>query len=310
MLGASMKKKKIEAVHLHNFDRKTNAIFTFILAFFALSCILPFIFVIVISITDESSLLQHGYSFLPSKLSFAGYEYLYQLKDKIFQALFITVFITVVGTTLNVFFTTLYAYAISRKSFKYRRFFTMMALVTMLFSAGVIPTYIIMTTFLNLKDTVAALILPMLLSPFNIMVMRSFFKKTISESIIESARIDGASELLIFFKICLPMTLPGIATITLFTALAFWNDWYNALLYIQSDNLVPLQYLLMKIQSNLEYLSENVAAGAQVSGVAGSLPKEATRMAIVVVSTLPIACLYPFFQRYFVKGLTIGGVKE
>lgn len=305
-----MKKKKIEAVHLHTFDRKTNAIFTFILAFFALSCILPFIFVIVISITDESSLLQHGYSFLPSKLSFAGYEYLYQLKDKIFQALFITVFITVVGTTLNVFFTTLYAYAISRKSFKYRRFFTMMALVTMLFSAGVIPTYIIMTTFLNLKDTVAALILPMLLSPFNIMVMRSFFKKTISESIIESARIDGASELLIFFKICLPMTLPGIATIALFTALAFWNDWYNALLYIQSDNLVPLQYLLMKIQSNLEYLSENVAAGAQVAGVAGSLPKEATRMAIVVVSTLPIACLYPFFQRYFVKGLTIGGVKE
>ncbi|MGT2808385.1 carbohydrate ABC transporter permease [Streptococcus iniae] len=305
-----MKKKKIKSVELHVFDKKTNMIFNILLALFALSCILPFIFVIIISITDESSLMTKGYSFWPSLLSFSGYEYLYELRGQILQALFITVFITIVGTSLNVFFTTLYAYAISRRSFKYRRFFTMMALVTMLFSAGVIPTYIIMTTFLHLKDTVAALILPMLLSPFNIMVMRSFFKKTISESIIESARMDGAGELRIFFQICLPMTLPGIATISLFTALAFWNDWYNALLYIQSDNLVPLQYLLMKIQSNMEYLSENISAGAQISSISGSLPKEATRMAIVVVSTLPIACLYPFFQRYFVKGLTIGGVKE
>ncbi|MBF0778628.1 carbohydrate ABC transporter permease [Streptococcus cuniculi] len=305
-----MKKKKIESIKVHSFDKKTDAIFSLLLGIFALSCILPFIFVIVISLTDETALAFNGYSLFPEKWSFAGYEYLFQLKDKILQSLFITVFITVVGTTLNVLFTTLYAYAISRTSFKYRRFFTMMALVTMLFSAGVIPVYIVMTSFLNLKDTVAALILPMLLSPFNIMVMRSFFKKTISESILESARMDGASELRIFFQICLPLTLPGIATISLFTALAFWNDWYNALLYIQSDNLVPLQYLLMKIQSNIEYMSTNVGAGAQISAVAGSIPREATRMAIVVVSTLPIACFYPFFQRYFVKGLTIGGVKE
>ena len=158
-----MEKKKIQSVSLHTFNRKNNFIFSILLGIFAISCILPFIFVIVISITDESSLALNGYSFWPSKISFAGYEYLYQLKDQILQALFITFFITIVGTTLNVFFTTLYAYAISRKSFKYRRFFTMMALVTMLFSAGVIPTYIIMTTFLNLKDTVAALILPILL---------------------------------------------------------------------------------------------------------------------------------------------------
>ncbi|HGA1279858.1 TPA: carbohydrate ABC transporter permease, partial [Streptococcus suis] len=282
-----------------------------LLGIFALSCTLPFIFVIIISMTDETSLAINGYSFWPEQWSLAGYEYLFQLKDQILQALFITFFVTIVGTSLNVFFTVLYAYAISRNSFRYRRFFTLMALFTMLFSAGTIPTYIVMTSFLNLKDTVAALILPMLLSPFNIMVMRSFFRKTISESIIESARIDGASEFRIFFQICLPLTLPGIATIALFTALAFWNDWYNALLYIQSDNLFPLQYLLMKIQANIQYLSENAAAAAAMSSeVAGALPKEATRMAIVVVSTLPIACLYPFFQRYFVKGLTIGGVKE
>lgn len=305
-------KKKIEvsSVSIHSFDKKTDLVFSVLLGTFALSCLLPFVFVIIISFTDETSLSRQGYSFFPHLLSFSGYEYLYQLKDQILQSLFVTFFITIIGTALNVLFTTLYAYAISRKTFKYRRFFTMIALFTMLFSAGVIPTYIVMTTFLNLKDTVAALILPMLLSPFNIMVMRSFFKKTISESIIESARIDGASELRIFWQICLPLTLPGIATISLFTALAFWNDWYNALLYIQSDNLVPLQYLLMKIQANIEYISQNVSAGSQVSAVSGGIPKEATRMAIVVISTLPIACLYPFFQKYFVKGLTIGGVKE
>lgn len=305
-------KKKIEvsSVSIHSFDKKTDLVFSVLLGTFALSCLLPFVFVIIISFTDETSLSRQGYSFFPHLLSFSGYEYLYQLKDQILQSLFVTLFITIIGTALNVLFTTLYAYAISRKTFKYRRFFTMIALFTMLFSAGVIPTYIVMTTFLNLKDTVAALILPMLLSPFNIMVMRSFFKKTISESIIESARIDGASELRIFWQICLPLTLPGIATISLFTALAFWNDWYNALLYIQSDNLVPLQYLLMKIQANIEYISQNVSAGSQVSAVSGGIPKEATRMAIVVISTLPIACLYPFFQKYFVKGLTIGGVKE
>ncbi|HEM4745086.1 TPA: carbohydrate ABC transporter permease [Streptococcus suis] len=305
------KKKQITSVSIHSFSKKTDLFFSSLLGIFALSCTLPFIFVIIISMTDETSLAINGYSFWPEQWSLAGYEYLFQLKDQILQALFITFFVTIVGTSLNVFFTVLYAYAISRNSFRYRRFFTLMALFTMLFSAGTIPTYIVMTSFLNLKDTVAALILPMLLSPFNIMVMRSFFRKTISESIIESARIDGAGEFRIFFQICLPLTLPGIATIALFTALAFWNDWYNALLYIQSDNLFPLQYLLMKIQANIQYLSENAAAAAAMSSeVAGALPKEATRMAIVVVSTLPIACLYPFFQRYFVKGLTIGGVKE
>lgn len=303
-------KKNIDHVGIHSFSTKSNWIFNLLVGLISFSCVLPFIFVIIISLTDENSLTLNGYSFWPTDFSTSGYEYLLTLKDQIAQALFITFFITIVGTILNVFFTTLYAYAISRNDFKYRRFFTILALVTMLFGAGTIPTYIVMTSFLNLKDSVIALILPLILSPFNIMVMRTFFKKTIPDSLIEAARIDGAGELTIFFKVCLPLALPGIATIGLFTALAYWNDWYNALLYIQSDNLVPLQYLLMKIQSNIDYLAENAAAGANVASVAASVPREATRMAIVVVSTLPIACLYPFFQRYFVKGLTIGGVKE
>ena len=150
----------------------------------------------------------------------------------------------------------------------------------------------------------------MALSPFNIIVMRTFFKRSVPDAIIESAKIDGASELRVFLQIVLPLAVPGIATISLFAALGYWNDWFNALLYIQSDNLIPLQYLLMKIQSNIEYMTQNAGMSAQLSGGAAAIPKEATRMAMVVISTLPIACSYPFFQRYFVSGLTIGGVKE
>ena len=150
----------------------------------------------------------------------------------------------------------------------------------------------------------------MALGPFNILVMRTFFIKTVPDSIIESARMDGASELKIFMKIVLPLAVPGIATISLFAALGYWNDWFNALLYIQNDDLVPLQYLLMKIQSNLDFLAKNAGMGAQIQGGLAALPSESARMAIVVVSTLPIALTYPFFQKYFVGGLTIGGVKE
>jgi putative aldouronate transport system permease protein len=186
----------------------------------------------------------------------------------------------------------------------------MFALVTMLFSPGMVANYIVMTNMLHLKDTIWALILPMALGPFNILVMRTFFKKTVPDSIIESARIDGAGEMRIFMKIVLPLAVPGIATISLFAALGYWNDWFNALLYIQNDNLVPLQYLLMKIQNNLDYLAKSTGMGSQIAGGLAALPSESARMAIVVVSTLPIALSYPFFQKYFVGGLTIGGVKE
>ena len=305
-----MKKEVISNASIHSFSKKADIFFNIIVALLAFSCILPFFFIIAISVTDESRLIVDGFQFWPKQFSSAGYEFLQKLQGPILQSLFITFFITIVGTLTNVFMTTTYAYAISRSTFKYRRFFTLFALFSMLFSAGMVPTYIVMTSLLGLGDTVLALILPLMLSPFNIIVMRTFIKRTISESIIESARIDGASEARIFFQICLPLVLPGIATIGLFTALAYWNDWFNAMLYIKSDNLVPLQYMLVKIQQNMEFLAKSAGAATQTAGLAQNLPKESARMAMVVVATLPIACLYPFFQRYFVKGLTIGGVKE
>ena len=307
-----MSRKKVARVEVRAFSPKVDIFFNIIIALFAISCLIAFIFVIIISLTSETSLAEHGYSFLPKEWSFEAYRYIFagQMSSKIFKAFGVTIFVTVFGTLVNASMTSLYAYAISRKNFPFRKFFTMFALITMLFSPGMVANYIVMTNMLQLKDTIWALILPMALGPFNILVMRTFFLKTVPDSIIESARIDGASELTIFIRIVLPLAVPGIATISLFAALGYWNDWFNALLYIQNDNLVPLQYLLMKIQNNLDYLAKNSGMGSQIVGGLAALPSESARMAIVVVSTLPIALSYPFFQKYFVGGLTIGGVKE
>lgn len=306
------KKEKVTKVEIRSFSPTANLIFNIVIALFAISCVLPFFFVVMISLTEEHSLAEMGYRFWPKEFSTAAYSYIFagKMSEKIFRAFGVTILVTVLGTVVNSTMTSLYAYVISRSNFPFRRFFTVFALITMLFTPGMIATYLIVSNMLNLKDTIWALILPMALGPFNILVMRTFFIKTVPDSIIESARIDGASELRIFLKIVLPLAVPGIATISLFAALGYWNDWFNALLYIQNENLVPLQYLLMKIQSNLDFLAKNAGMGAQIQGGLAALPSESARMAIVVVSTLPIALTYPFFQKYFVGGLTIGGVKE
>ena len=306
------KKEKVTKVEIRNFNPTANLIFNIIIALFALSCVLPFFFVVMISLTEEHSLAELGYRFWPKEFSTAAYSYIFagQMSSKIFKAFGVTVLVTVLGTVVNSTMTSLYAYVISRSNFPFRKFFTIFALITMLFTPGMVATYLIVSNMLFLKDTIWALILPMALGPFNILVMRTFFIKTVPDSIIESARMDGASELKIFMKIVLPLAVPGIATISLFAALGYWNDWFNALLYIKNDDLVPLQYLLMKIQSNLDFLAKNAGMGAQIQGGLAALPSESARMAIVVVSTLPIALTYPFFQKYFVGGLTIGGVKE
>ncbi|MFD2307818.1 carbohydrate ABC transporter permease [Enterococcus termitis] len=306
-----MRKKPVSKVEIRSFNKPVNLFFNLLIAVFALSCVLPFLFVVAISFTNETALATYGYSFWPKEFSFFGYTYLFgQMNEKIIQALMVTVLVTVLGTVINSTATSLYAYVISRSNFPFRRFFTVFCLITMLFSPGMVANYLVMTNLLQLKDTIWALILPMAVSPFNIIVMRTFFKRSVSDSIIESARIDGASELRIFVQIVLPLAVPGIATISLFAALGYWNDWFNALLYIQKDSLVPLQYLLMKIQNNIQYLTQNAGASSQLSGGMAAIPGESARMAIVVISTLPIAVSYPFFQKYFVKGLTIGGVKE
>lgn len=305
-------KRKVEKVNVRTFDKRTNLICNILIALFAISCVMPFIFVVIISMTDESYLTNHGYGFFPKEWSIYAYQYIFKgvMSERIVRAFGVSILVTVIGTLVNTTMTSTYAYAISRSYFPYKKFFTIYALITMLFAPGMVATYLVVTNLLQLKDTIWALILPGALGPFGIMVMRTFFKKTVPDSIIESARMDGAGEFLIFGKIVLPLAVPGIATISLFSVLAYWNDWFNALLYVQNDKLYPLQYLLMQIQKNLQELAQNAGLSAQMSDGLASLPRETVRMAIVVIATLPIALTYPFFQKYFVGGLTIGGVKE
>lgn len=302
-------KKRISAVDIRSFSSGANLFFNIFLAIFALSCLFPFFFITIISLTKESDLTLFGYQFWPKNFSIASYVYLKQFGSQVVQSLFVTVFITVVGTIMNTLFSATYAYAISRKDFRYRRFFTIFALISMLFVPGMVPTYLIVTQMLNLRDNIWALILPMAFGVWNVLIMRTFYMTQVPDAIIESARIDGAGELRIFSSIVIPLSVPGIATISLFTALAYWNDWMNALLYINSDNLVPLQYLLVRIQNNMAALVKAATQGASVGAAAAQIPTEGTRMAMVVIATLPIALTYPFFQKYFVKGMTIGGVK-
>ena len=299
--------KKKKKAYNEGFTGITNIIANIILAVSAIACVFQFIFVIIISLTSEQSLLEHGYSIFPKEWSLDAYKYLLQSGGALAQSYMVTIVVTILGTIINVSMVSSYAYAISRKGFKYRRQFTFLVFFTMLFGGGMVPSYIVMTQVLGLKNTIWALILPLAFNSFNIIVMRTFFQKSVPDSIIESARIDGASEFRIFIKIVIPLALPGIATIALFSTLAYWNDWFNAMLYIDYQNLVPLQHMLMKIEKNMEFIRQN----AMLSGeVMNALPQESVRMAMVVVSTLPIACTYPFFQKYFISGLTIGGVKE
>ncbi len=299
--------KKKKKAYNEGFTGITNIIANIILALAAIACIFPFIFVIIISLTSEQSLLQNGYSIFPKEWSLDAYKYLIQSGGSLAQSYMVTIMVTLLGTIINVSMVSTYAYAVSRKSFKYRRQFTFLVFFTMLFGGGMVPSYIVMTQVLGLKNTIWALILPLAFNSYNIIVMRTFFQKSVPDSIIESARIDGASEFRIFIKIVIPLAIPGIATIALFSTLAYWNDWFNSLLYIDYQNLVPLQHMLMKIEKNMEFIRQN----AMLSGeVMNALPQESVRMAMVVVSTLPIACTYPFFQKYFISGLTVGGVKE
>lgn len=305
--------KKLEAKECeYNLIRKpTNVLFNFILTILSLLSLIPFIFVIIISLTDEESLAMNGYRFIPEKWSFHAYQYIIDAGESIIRSYGVTILVTVVGTLLGLFLIGTYSYALSRRTYAFRSFFTKVITVPMLFSGGMIANYLIVTKVLMLKNSVWALILPLAMNSFNIIVMRTFFKTSIPDSVVESAKIDGASEWRLFFKIVIPMALPGLATIGLFLTLGYWNDWFNAMMYIDNQDWIPLQYLLIKIESSIDFLANNKAMmGVEGIQAAANMPKETIKMAIVVISTLPIIFAYPFFQRYFVNGLTIGAVKE
>ena len=288
-------------------SKPTNILLNGLFAILAALCIVPFLFVVIISLTSEESLQLNGYKFWPEEWSLEAYKYIFTSGSNILNAYGVTI----VGTLLGLIIMTTYAYALSRKSFAYKKFFTKLIFIPMLFSGGIVASYLVVTRFLNLKNNILALILPICVSSFHIIILRTFFKTTVPDAIIESAKIDGASELVLFLKIVLPISLPAITTIALFLTLGFWNDWFNAMLYIDKNSLIPLQYLLIKIETSIEFLTNNSASlGTTAVEQAAKIPRDTVRMAIVVISTLPIILAYPFFQKYFVSGLTVGAVKE
>lgn len=281
-----------------------------IIGAFSLLCVIPFIFVIIISFSAESSIREIGFSFVPKLLSLEAYGFVIDMGDQLWRSFFNSVFISVVGTALSVLICIMYSYALYRPDFKYRRLFTLFSFITMIFGGGLAPTYMICKNLLGLNDNYAALIVPLLVNPFNFIIMRTFFQGSVPEAIIESASMDGSGEYRTLFQIIVPISTPGIATIGLLNMLAYWNEWFIALLYINSPKYIPLQYLLMKMQQQVDFLANNSSRlGAQAALVAASLPRESLRMALVVIIVIPIAFAYPFFQRYIISGLTIGAVK-
>ncbi|WP_141505375.1 carbohydrate ABC transporter permease [Paenibacillus luteus] len=275
----------------------------------SLACVLPVILVIIVSITHNDSLLNRGYSFIPEKLSWIAYESLFKDYSTIVGAYSVSIGITLVGTILSVIFMALYAYPISRQDYPFRGIFTFVLFFTMLFNGGIVSKYIVFTQTIDLLDSYAALILPLLIIPFNVIIMRTFFQSTIHPALIESARIDGGGELLIFIRIVLPLSLPVMATMALLSTIVFWNDWFNALMFIRTEEKYPLQYLMMRVLNDVQFMRANVQLAAQNPQMMSDLPNESLQMAMAVVGMGPILLIYPFFQKYFVKGLTVGAVK-
>lgn len=276
----------------------------------ALMCLIPFIMVVSGSLSSEQAIVNNGFSILPQDFSLEAYKTVFKDPIVVLRAYVTTIVLTIVGTFLGLLMTTMTAYVLARKDFEWRNKFSFFFYFTTLFSGGLVPTYILYTNTLQLRDSYLALLLPLLFSVFNLLIMKSYIA-AVPDTLFEAARIDGCGEFRSFFQICLPLIKPALATVGLFIALAYWNDWYNAMLYIKSEEKYPLQYFLYQQVNNIEaykkLIASNLVSGDVISAM--SLPTQTLKMALTVVVTGPIILAFPFVQKYFVQGITIGSVK-
>ncbi len=278
---------------------------------FTLACIIPVILVVIISITEAKYITIHGYSFFPKGLSLEAYRVVLTDTQSILRVYGVSIFVTVFGTLLSVIITAMLAYPLSRSSFRYRNIISFIIFFTMLFNGGMVPWYIICTQVLHLRNTLWALIVPYLVSAFNVIIMKTFFKTTIHESLIESAKLDGAGDFKILRSIVLPLSLPVLATVGLFTSISYWNDWWLPTILIDDNRWINLQYAMTRVIRNAAFLAEiGLSSGASSTHTElARMPTETVRMAMCVLAMGPIVLAYPFLQKYFVKGLTIGSIK-
>ncbi len=288
-----------------SFDRLLlNAIAYVVLGGIAFITVFPFFVLLINSFASEHHIINYGYTLFPRELSLDAYELVFLNPQKILRAYGVTLLITFFGTASSLFLSAMAAYSMSRKDLKYRNALALFLYFTTLFSGGLAPTYIIITTVLHLKNTLAVLILGPMFNVFYILILRNFFFSSLPGSLIESAKIDGAGDFTIFIKIVLPLTTPALASIGLFTALFYWNDWWTAMLYVERQHLFPLQYVLYQILSSV-----TVAANIVNNVATLNMPKETLKLAMTVISIGPIVLAYPFVQRFFVKGITLGAIK-
>lgn len=282
-----------------------------ILALLSALAVIPFVLMIVSSLTDNNTLVANGYSFWPEKWSLYAYEYIFNTGNSVLHAYGISIVLTIVGTLIALILTTMLSYVISRKGLPGRGVITFLVVFTMLFNGGLVPTYMVYAKIFNVKNTFMALLVPgLLMNGFNIMLMKSYFCTNIPDEILDAAYIDGATEFQAFYKVVLPLAKPIVATIALFVGIAYWNDWMNGYIYItKNTDLYSVQNLLNRMMQNIQYLSQN-SSNIQQAGVGlNAIPTASVRMAMATVGVLPILVVYPFVQKYFVKGITLGGVK-
>lgn len=303
-----MKKKR----QLNRISRTWNLFFILMLGIVALLILLPVLLIVIISFSSTDSISQVGYNFFPLEWSFEGYYYTFKMGSQLVYSYIVTIANSVFGTALGLLIMAMYAYVICQKRFWLERGLTWFLFFTMLFGGGLVPSYILNVRYYHLRDTFWILLIPGLLSAYWVIILRTFIKSSIPEALFDSARIDGAGHFTIFFRIVCPLFKAGLGTIGLFSFVARWNDWFMGMLYIDNNKLVPLQTLLTKLQNNVDYLKSNSAVVSTPEGLAmlKSLPGTNLRMACMVLAVVPVLFAYPFFQRYFVQGLTVGSIKE
>ena len=309
-----MSKRKGNKADLAPSKHEKKGVGQFILGFFLLAytlfCGLPILLVFISAFTDEVAITQNGFSYFPEKWSMSGINAVLRYGKQLLTSYGVTIFITVFGTALGLLVMSMFAYSISRKDFRLGKFLSVYLLIPMLFNGGQLSGYIIFTSYYHLKDSLWLLILPLCVSTMNVIILRTYIANSIPGELMEAAKIDGAGEYRTFFQITLPLLKPSLAAVGFMMATAFWNDWQNALLYITTDSKKPLQLLLVNIQKSIEFLLNNANVPASVrAAMGGNIPQYSSTMATVLVVIGPIMVVYPFFQKYFIKGLTVGSVK-
>lgn len=270
-------------------------------------CVIPIITVISISFSSDLAIAKEGYGILPKGFTLDAYKYVFKDAEAILRSYGVTIVVTVMGLVFGLLFNSMIAYVLSRRDYAYRKPLTVFLIIPMVLNGGLVPTYIWLTKYLHLKNTLWAMLLPLLIVPWFIILLRTFFAE-ISSSLMEAATVDGAGELTIFFKIVLPLAKPALATVGMFITLNYWNDWFQPLMYIDERELYNLQYRLYILMRDVQEMLKNAAISGMGMSIA-DMPTESMRMAMCVIVAGPMLVVFPFFQKYFVKGLTVGGVK-